>query len=190
MSSMSPVMPTFQLRPWRNTRPRSKLMIILGIDPGTITMGYGVIEVKQDDISLVCCDSLSSPSRSPMGQRLAFLYDNLSEIISRYQPDAVAIEQPFVAKNARSALVIGKAQAVAILAAAKQGIPAYEYTPTQVKQRVTSYGASSKEQVKEMVRLQLGLAEAPSSSDAADALAVAICHSREIHFKDLLAEQG
>jgi crossover junction endodeoxyribonuclease RuvC len=91
-----------------------------------------------------------------------------------------------MAKNARSALAIGKAQAVAILAAANKEISVYEYTPTQVKQRVTSYGISSKEQVQEMVRLQLGLAEAPQPDDAADALAVAICHLHEIHLNNLL----
>jgi crossover junction endodeoxyribonuclease RuvC len=122
-----------------------------------------------------------------MGERLSFLYQELEKIISRHQPEAVAVEQPFVAKNVKSALAIGKAQAVAILAAANRGIPSYEYTPTQVKQRVADYGASSKEQVQKMVRLQLGLSEVPPS-DAADALAVALCHWREMHISNLLAE--
>jgi len=100
----------------------------------------------------------------------------------------VAVEQPFVAKNVRSTLTIGKAQAVAILAAANRGIPSYEYPPAKVKQRVASYGAGSKEQVQEMVRLQLGLSEVPQPSDAADALAVAICHWREAHLSNLLAK--
>ncbi|GAG86360.1 unnamed protein product, partial [marine sediment metagenome] len=113
----------------------------------------------------------------------------LVEIISEHQPDAVAIEQPFMAKNVKAALAIGKAQAVAILAAANKGIPIYEYTPAQIKQRVTDYGASTKEQVQEMVRLQLGLAEVPQPNDAADALAVAICHLRETHLDSLLARQ-
>ena len=120
---------------------------------------------------------------------MSLLYHGLEQIISRYQPDAVAVEQPFVAKNIKSALVIGKAQAVAILAAANRGIPVCEYTPAQVKQRVANYGASSKEQVQEMVRLQLGLSEVPRPSDAADALAVALCHLCEVHLADLLAEQ-
>ena len=164
-------------------------MRILGIDPGTVTMGYGVIESKEDKIALVDCGALVSPARSPIGERLSHLYDGLLEIISRCQPDAVAIERPFVAKNVQSALAIGKAQAVAILAAAKRGIPVYEYTPTQVKQRVANYGASSKEQIQEMVRLQLELPQVPQPSDAADALAVAICHLRETHLERLLAEQ-
>jgi len=164
-------------------------MRILGVDPGTVTMGYGVIEAEEDKVALVDCGALTSPARTPIGERLSYLYNGLVEIISRCQPDVVAIEQPFVAKNVQSALAIGKAQAVAILAAAKSKIPSYEYTPTQVKQRVADYGASSKEQIQEMVRLQLGLSQVPQPADAADALAVALCHLQEIHLESLLAEQ-
>jgi len=132
---------------------------------------------------------LFGPGRSPIGERLSYLYNELLEIIQRHQPDAVAVEQPFIAKNVRSALAIGRAQAIALLAAAGRGIPTYEYTPTQIKQRVANYGASSKEQIQEMVRLHLGLSEVPQPNDAADALAVAICHLREIHLSNLLANQ-
>ena len=103
--------------------------------------------------------------------------------------DAAKSEQPFVAQNVKAALAIGKAQAIAILAAANRQIPVYEYTPAQVKQRVSNYGASSKEQIQEMVKLQLGLTEVPQPSDAADALAVALCHRQEAHLKSLLARQ-
>jgi len=164
-------------------------MRILGIDPGTAVVGYGVIDTDRDEMTFICCDSLTSPQRSPIGERLSYLYTKLSQIISYYQPEAVAVEQPFVAKNARSALAIGKAQAVAILAAANQGIPVYEYTPAQIKQRVAGYGASSKEQIQEMVRLQLDLDEVPQPNDAADALAVAICHLSEVKLQNILAEQ-
>jgi len=164
-------------------------MRILGIDPGTIAMGYGVVESRDDEITLVDYGVLTTPARSPIGERLSYLYNKLMEIISKSQPDTVAIEQPFMAKNVKSALAIGRAQAVAILAAANKGIPAYEYTPTQIKQRVANYGASSKEQIQEMVRLQLGLSQAPQPSDAADALAVALCHLSEIHLSNLLARQ-
>ena len=163
-------------------------MIILGIDPGTISMGYGIIEVDKDKTTLINCGALASQARSPIGERLSFLYKAISEIIAQHNPDAVAIEQPFMAQNARAALAIGRAQAVAILAASNRGIPVHEYTPTQVKQRVADYGASSKEQIQEMVKLQLGLTEVPTPSDAADALAVALCHQQEIHLKNLLAE--
>ncbi len=164
-------------------------MRILGIDPGTIAMGYGVIESRDDETKLIDCGALTAPRRSPIGERLSFLYNKLVEIISNYQPDEVAVEQPFIAKNPKSALAIGRAQAVAILAAANKGIPTYEYTPAQVKQRVASYGASSKEQIQEMVRLQLGLSQIPQPNDAADALAVALCHLSEIHLSNLLAKQ-
>jgi len=164
-------------------------MRVLGIDPGTVIMGYGVVEGGDDEITMGDCGALTSPPRSPIGERLSFLYGRLLEIILQYQPEAVAVEQPFVAKNVRSALAIGRAQAVAILAAANSKIPSYEYTPTQIKRMVANYGASSKEQIQEMVRLQLGLPEIPQPSDAADALAVAICHLREIHLSNLLAEQ-
>ncbi|MBI3930938.1 MAG: crossover junction endodeoxyribonuclease RuvC [Chloroflexi bacterium] len=163
-------------------------MRILGIDPGTITMGYGAIETADGDIALINYGALTAPARSSIGERLSYLYRQLLEIVSRYQPDAVAIEQPFLAKNVKSALAIGRAQAIAILAATNQGIPTYEYTPAQIKQRVTNYGASSKEQIQEMVRLQLGLSQLPQPSDAADALAVALCHLSEIHLSNLLAQ--
>ena len=165
-------------------------MRVLGIDPGTATMGYGVVESNNDNLVLIDCGALVTSGRSTMGERLCYLYRELLCIIQNYQPDMVAVEQPFVASNARSALAIGKAQAIALLAAATQSIPTHEYTPTQVKQSVTNYGASSKEQVQEMVRLQLGLKEIPQPNDAADALAVAICHLREIHLSELLARQG
>ncbi len=152
-------------------------------------MGYGVVDSQNDEIAMVDYGALVANARSPIGERLHYLYQQVLEIIARHRPDAVAVEQPFVARNVRTALAIGRAQAIALLAAAGSGLPAYEYTPARVKQSVTNYGASSKEQVQEMVRLQLGLAEAPQPDDAADALAVAICHLREIHLDNLLAEQ-
>ena len=163
-------------------------MRILGIDPGTITMGYGVIESQNDEVVAVDYGALTAPERSPIGERLCYLYKGLLDIISRCQPDVLAVEQPFVAKNVQSALAVGKAQAIAILAAANKGIPSYEYTPAQIKQRVANYGAGSKEQIQQMVALQLGLSEIPSPSDAADALAVAMCHLHEMRLNALLNE--
>ena len=162
-------------------------MRILGIDPGTVIMGYGVIETEQDNISLVDYGAFKKPGRSPIQERLSYFYNEILRIISRYQPDAIAIEQPFMAKNAKSALAIGRAQAVGMLAAANRGIKTYEYTPAEVKLKVADYGAGSKEQIQEMVKLQLGMSEVPQPSDAADALAVAICHLREMQLKSLLA---
>jgi len=163
-------------------------MRVLGIDPGTITMGYGVIEVRDDGVTMVDCAALDAPKSATIGERLNYLHQRLLEVISRCKPDVAAIEQPFMSKNVKATLAIGMAQAIALLAAASKGIPIYEYTPAQVKQRVTNYGGSSKEQVQEMVKLQLGLTRAPQPSDAADALAVALCHLQETHLDGLLAK--
>ena len=164
-------------------------MRILGIDPGIVSMGYGIVEANEDKTTLVGYGALATQARSPIGERLSFLYGALLEIITQYRPDAVAVEQPFVARNVKSAMAVGRAQAVAILAAANRGIPVYEYTPAQVKQRVADYGASSKEQIQEMVRIQLELVQVPGPSDAADALAVALCHLREMHVESLLSRE-
>ncbi len=161
-------------------------MRVLGIDPGTLNLGYGIVDEEGDGITMVDCGVLSLSSKIPVEQRLSSLYQKLGEIVNRYRPDEVAIEEPFVAGNARSALAIGRAQAVAILAAANRKLPVFRYLPTQVKQQVTNYGHSGKEQVQEMVRIQLGLSQPPQSTDAADALAVAICHLRQRYFDQLI----
>ena len=161
-------------------------MIILGIDPGTVTTGYGVIKAEGDEATLVDCGALTTSPRSPIGERLSYIYKGLLEVIDRFKPDVMAIERPFVAKNVKTALAIGRAQAIAILATEGK-IPTHEYSPAEVKQRVTDYGVSTKEQVQEMVKLQLGLKEVPHSTDAADALAVALCHLRKMHLESLLA---
>ncbi len=164
-------------------------MIILGIDPGTITTGYGVIKAENDEPTLVDYGALTASKRSPMGERLSYIYQRLLEIIARFNPDVVAIESPFMAKSVKAALAVGRAQAIAILAAAEGKIPTHEYTPAEVKQQVANYGASSKEQVQEMVKLQLGLAQAPHPADAADALAIALCHLRKTHLDSLLISE-
>ncbi len=164
-------------------------MKILGVDPGTLIMGYGVIAGEAEEITLITFGTIKTKGETSISERLGLLYRELNKIIKKYQPDVVAIEQPFVAKNVSSALAVGRAQAVAILAAANAKIPSFEYTPAQVKQRVANYGASTKEQIQEMVRLQLGLDRIPEPSDAADALAVALCHIHELHLNQLL-EKG
>jgi crossover junction endodeoxyribonuclease RuvC len=162
-------------------------MRVLGIDPGTLNLGYGVVDEDAGEMVMVEYGVLSQPSRVPVEKRLSSLYKMLVEVVARHQPDEVAIEEPFVADNRRSALAVGRAQAIAILAAANKNLPVFRYLPTQVKQQVTDYGLSGKEQVQEMVKLQLGLAERPEPSDAADALAVAICHLHQKHIEVLLA---
>ena len=163
-------------------------MIILGVDPGTVIMGYGVIEGMDDKVELLAYGAIRPKKDAVIGERLIFLYREINKIIAKHKPEVVSIEQPFVAKNISSALAVGRAQAIAILAAANAGIPSFEYTPAQVKQRVANYGASSKEQIQEMVKLQLGLSEVPEPNDAADALAIALCHLQEVHLNRLLAK--
>lgn len=157
-------------------------MRVLGIDPGTLNLGYGLVDEVEGKLSMVDCGVFALPAKVPIEKRLCDFYHKLGDIIARYQPDEVAIEEPFVAVNARSALAIGRAQAIAFLAAANKDIPIFRYLPAQVKQQVTDYGGSSKEQVQQLVRMQLGLAEVPHSEDAADALAVAICHIYQSNF--------
>ena len=153
-------------------------MRVLGIDPGTVRMGYGVVDEEKHQFSLVACGVLRAPARLSIERRLLKLHQGLQELIARYQPEAVAVEEPFVAKNVRAAMAIGGARAIAILAAAAAGAPVAQYSPRKVKQAVTSYGASSKDQVQQMVGFLLGPIE-PLGPDAADALAVALCHLLE-----------
>jgi len=149
-------------------------------------MGYGVVEEEGGNITMAGCGVISLPPKMPMEERLFALHRGLSKVIAEFQPEEAAIEEPFVAGNARSALAIGRAQAVAILAAAQGGLPVFRYMPTQVKQMVTSYGRSSKDQVKQVVKLQLGVTDLPEANDAADALAVAICHLNQRHLNEIL----
>jgi crossover junction endodeoxyribonuclease RuvC len=163
-------------------------MRILGVDPGTLNLGYGLVDEVDGKLIMVDCGVLTQSSKVPVEKRLCGLYNGLGEIINHYKPDEVAIEEPFVAANVRSALAIGRAQAIAILAASSKDIPVFRYLPAQVKQQVTDYGGSSKEQVKGMVKIQLGLSDLPISDDAADALAVAICHIYQSQFNRRIAK--
>ncbi len=164
-------------------------MRILGVDPGTVNLGYGVVD-GEEEMHMVDCGVVNLSARLPMEQRLRSLYGELGKIIARHKPSAVAIEEPFIGHNVRSAFAIGKAQAIAILAAANKGLPIYYYSPAKIKKQVTSYGQSDKQQVQEMVRVQLGLAELPQPSDAADALAVAMCHIQQRRLSQWLREHA
>ncbi len=158
---------------------------ILGLDPGTQIMGYGLIE--GDPPEALAWGAFTAPRR-PLGERLLFIYKGLEELLEKYSPQEAAVEGPFVAKNPRSAIAVGQAQALAFLACAERGIPIHSYPPTQVKGAVAGYGRGEKEQVQEMVRLQLGLQEAPGP-DAADALAVALCHLYHSRRQELIGEK-
>jgi crossover junction endodeoxyribonuclease RuvC len=163
-------------------------MRVLGIDPGTLNLGYGLIDEVEGEMTMVDCGVLTLSSKVPVEKRLCDFYSRLVEVIAHYQPDEVAIEEPFVAINARSALAVGRAQAIAILAAANKNLPIFRYLPAQVKQQVADYGGSSKEQVQGMVKIQLGISEPFHSDDAADALAVAICHIYRSKFNRRITE--
>src|SRR5713226_5348904 len=150
--------------------------IALGIDPGTAIVGYAVVAAQGDELSMIACDVITTPAGMPLAQRLQQIYRGLREIIATYQPQEAAMEELFFAKNARTALTVGQARGVAMLALADGGLSIGEYTPMQVKQAVTGYGSAKKEQVGEMVRILLKLKAVPRPDDAADAAAVAICH--------------
>ncbi len=134
---------------------------------------------------LVICDTIKCRGRLPIAERLLFIYKTLCGIIQKYSPDVMAVETPFVAENSRTALAIGKAQAIALLAAADNSLPVYEYSPAAIKYHAASYGNSTKEQVQEMVRLQLELNNVHLTADSADALAAAICHVRQSHIRNI-----
>ncbi|HZP26179.1 MAG TPA: crossover junction endodeoxyribonuclease RuvC [Dehalococcoidia bacterium] len=157
--------------------PRS---LILGIDPGIAVTGYGVIEVDGRTTRLLDSGAWKLPQSKPLPEKLHRLHDSISTLLRDHiSPDIsieVAVEDFFVG-HVRAAVTIGQARAMALLAAAQADLPVFLYSPLEVKQFVTSYGRGDKAQVQEMVRVLLGLAEAPQPADAADALAVAICHS-------------
>ena len=151
-------------------------MIILGIDPGCIVTGYGVIEERVGRVSHLDNGGIFPPARAPFSDRICFIHDQLSNLIGKFNPDAVAIENIFVAKNVASTLKLGHARGAAMVAAGRAKIPIHEYTALQVKQAVVGHGKAAKEQVQDMVRRLLDLPGTPSP-DAADALACAIAHA-------------
>jgi len=151
-------------------------MRVLGIDPGTAATGYGIVEEREDGLYAVCFGAITSPASLPFAQRLLRIYRELEVLLTNTRPDCAAVEAVFFARNVQSALRLGQARGVVLLALADAGIEIHEYSALQVKQAVTSYGQAQKEQVQEMVRVLLHLAENPKPTDAADALAVAICH--------------
>ena len=151
-------------------------MKIFGIDPGSDRTGYGCIETDGSRHRVVLSGAISSPSATAFPEKLLRIHTRLAALILECGPDCVAIESIFFAANARSALKLGHARGVAMLAAVEAGVPVVEYSPAEIKRAVVGYGRAEKHQVQQMVKLVLGLARAPSPHDVADALAVAICH--------------
>ncbi len=150
--------------------------IALGIDPGTAIVGYAVVMAQGNQLKMLTCDVITTSSKMLLAQRLQCIYEGLSQVIATYKPNEAAMEELFFAKNARTAMTVGHARGVAMLALANGGLSVAEYTPKQVKQAVTGYGGADKNQVGEMVRILLSLKAIPKPDDAADAAAVAICH--------------
>ncbi len=158
--------------------------VAIGIDPGTAIVGYAVVTSHNGNLRLIVCDVITTPARMRLADRLQLIYRELSEIVGTYQPQEAAMEELFFANNAKTAMSVGQARGVAMLALANGGLPIAEYTPKQVKQAVTGYGGAKKDQVGEMVRILLNLPSVPRPDDAADAAAVAICH---LHTSSVLA---
>ena len=156
-------------------------MRIFGIDPGSERTGYGCVESDGRRHVLLACGAVAGPPGDTFPNRLARIHSELSALLTSYRPDCVAIENLFHAINARSALKLGHARGVAMLAAVEAGVPIVEYTPAEVKQSVVGYGRAEKGQVQSMIRLLLGLAEPPTPFDASDALAIAICHLHKMN---------
>ena len=153
-------------------------MRIFGIDPGSVRTGYGCVETDGGRHQLVMCGALSAAGgRASFPDRLLAIHRGLTELIAEARPDCVVIENLFHARNVRSALTLGHARGVAVLAAVQAGLPVVEYTPAEIKVAVVGYGRAEKTQLQQMVKLLLGLDTTPSPHDAADALAVAICHA-------------
>jgi crossover junction endodeoxyribonuclease RuvC len=149
---------------------------IFGIDPGSDKTGYGCVETDGSRHRLVLCGAISTPAPASFPEKLLTIHTRLTALLAESRPDCVAIENLFHAANVRSALKLGHARGVAMLAAVEAHLPVIEYTPAEIKRAVVGYGRAEKHQVQQMVKLILGLAALPSPHDAADALAVAICH--------------
>lgn len=152
-------------------------MLVLGIDPGTATTGYGLIREAEDgSLQVVDYGVIQTPANMLMPERLLELFNQLRQLILLHRPDTGAVEKLFFEKNVRTAITVGQARGVALLALAEAGLAVGEYTPLEVKQAVTGYGGADKNQVQQMVKALLSLTDVPRPDDAADALAVAICH--------------
>ncbi len=152
-------------------------MRIIGIDPGTGILGFGVVDVNNTKLTMVTAGVITTPAHTPLDERLEEIFDGLTAIIAETKPDNMSIEKLFFARNVTTAISVSHARGVAMLTGRKARLPIAEYTPMQIKQTLTGYGKADKKQMQEMVRLQLNLKEIPRPDDAADALATAITHA-------------
>ena len=166
-------------------------MLVLGIDPGTAITGYGLVRQAErgDPLQVVAYGAITTPSDWPMPTRLQKIYRELTALIREHHPTDGAVEQLFFSRNVKTALAVGQARGVALLALADGRVTIHEYTPLEVKQSVVGYGRAEKGQVQELVKLLLGLEAVPQPDDAADALAIAICHLHSAHMASLMENQ-
>ncbi len=160
-------------------------MIILGIDPGTATTGYGVIKEENGKVSAVSYGCILTKANTPLGDRLEQIHNSLEDLIKKYQPDEIAVEELFFSTNVKTAMAVGQARGVVLLTCKKNRCLVAEYTPNQVKNAICSYGKADKCQVQNMVKVLLKLKEIPKPDDAADALAIAICHANSRKMNNL-----
>ncbi len=151
-------------------------MLVLGIDPGSVTTGYGLVRGDGARLTAVDFGTITTRSALPFPQRLRQIHNALRDLMAGHRPEAAAVEGVFFARNVQAAIKLGQARGAALLAAALEGVPVFEYAPREVKGAVSGFGGAEKVQVQAMVKAMLRLAEAPSPADAADALALAICH--------------
>ncbi len=161
-------------------------MRVLGIDPGTLTSGYGIVTEENHKLFHVASGGISPSAKQPFPKRLKKIYEELEKIIEKYRPHVVVVEDLFVSKNIKSALKLGHARGVAILAAMNAGLPVFEYAPLEVKQAVVGHGKAEKKQVQLMVKNLLDLQKVPHPADACDALAAAICHIHSSRLREIL----
>jgi crossover junction endodeoxyribonuclease RuvC len=165
-------------------------MRIIGIDPGTAIMGWGVLDANNGVLIPVDYGILSTPAGQPLAERLLTIHQRLSDLVRLYQPEDAAVEELFFSRNAKTALAVGHARGVALMTLAQAGVSVYEYKPLEVKQALVGYGGAAKRQMQEMVRLTLRLEKIPKPDDVADALAIAICHAYTAPMKRRISEQG
>ena len=158
-------------------------MLVLGVDPGSLVTGYGLVDKKENKLIYVEAGKISFPHSLPFTERIHKIFESLRDIIQAYQPKEMSIEDIFFAKNVKSALKIGHARGAALIAAIQFGLKIFEYTPLEIKQSVVGYGRATKEQVRSMVKLILEL-DTQFSLDTSDALAIAICHHNWVRFED------
>ena len=158
-------------------------MKILGIDPGSVTTGFGIVECSEKSYRFISCGCVHTSSKTPFTQRLGKIYSDLMDVIVELKPDEVAVEDVFYKDNPKTALKMGHARGVILLAAVNSNLPISEYTPREVKMAVVGSGRASKEQVQFMIMNVLGLRELPKPLDASDALAVALCHAHSLDSK-------